>query len=94
MKSRREARNEKDMYQKMFNQTQKLESKGKRSKTAGEHEMPKVWKFKYIYYDDVNFFFNSFILFLFFFSNSIFLAVQAVGLLRIDPDSGGRRCNL
>lgn len=42
MKSRREARNEKDMYQKMFNQTQKLESKGKHSKTAGDNDMPKV----------------------------------------------------
>lgn len=42
MKSRREARNEKDMYQKMFNQTQKLESKGKHSKSSGDHDMPKV----------------------------------------------------
>lgn len=42
MKSKRDARNEKDMYQKMFNQTQKMESKGKHSKTAGDHEMPKV----------------------------------------------------
>lgn len=32
------------MYQKMFNQTQKLESKGKHSK-AGDHDMPKVWDF-------------------------------------------------
>lgn len=45
MKSRREARNEKDMYQKMFNQTQKLESKGKHSKTAGDQDMPKVRNF-------------------------------------------------
>lgn len=42
MRSRREARNEKDMYQKMFNKTQKLESKGKHSKTAGDQDMPKV----------------------------------------------------
>ncbi|XP_055315491.1 peptidyl-prolyl cis-trans isomerase FKBP8 [Sitodiplosis mosellana] len=48
MKSRREARNEKDMYQKMFNQTQKLESKGKRSKTGGEHEMPKFKLWGYL----------------------------------------------
>lgn len=41
MKSRREARNEKDMYQKMLGQTQKLETKGKHSK-SGNHDAPKV----------------------------------------------------
>lgn len=42
MKSRREARNEKDMYQKMLGQTQKLEAKGKHSKTSSDHDAPKV----------------------------------------------------
>lgn len=41
MKSRREARNEKDMYQKMLGQTQKMEAK-KHSKNAGDHDAPKV----------------------------------------------------
>ncbi|XP_031618502.1 peptidyl-prolyl cis-trans isomerase FKBP8 [Contarinia nasturtii] len=48
MKSRREARNEKDMYQKMFNQTQKLESKGKHSKTSGDQDMPKFKLWGYL----------------------------------------------
>lgn len=51
MKSKRDARNEKDMYQKMFNQTQKMESKGKHSKTAGDHEMPKVWVGEFWHFD-------------------------------------------
>lgn len=42
MKSRREARNEKDMYQKMLGQTQKLEGKEKHSKHSGAQDAPKV----------------------------------------------------
>lgn len=42
MKSRREARNEKDMYQKMLGQTQKMEGKEKHSKHSDAQDAPKV----------------------------------------------------
>lgn len=41
MKSRREARNEKDMYQKMLGQTQKYEAAGKHS-NSGHNDASKV----------------------------------------------------
>lgn len=43
MKSRREARNEKDLYQKMLGHTLKLEENSKHSKQTS-HEAPKVKK--------------------------------------------------
>lgn len=42
MKSRREARNEKDLYQKMLGQTQKLEGKENVSDQKHSNEAPKV----------------------------------------------------
>lgn len=42
MKSRREARNEKDMYQKMLGQTQKMEGTEKHSKHSDAQDAPKV----------------------------------------------------
>lgn len=52
LKSKREARNEKDLYQKMLGQAQKLEQKSKQQKTntTGESKVLKKKYSKYLKY--------------------------------------------
>lgn len=48
MKSRREARNEKDLYQKMLGHTLKLEEKGKQSQQSNSNEPSKFKLWGYL----------------------------------------------
>lgn len=50
LKSKREARNEKDLYQKMLGQAQKLEQKSKQQKTTTTEES----KVTFLHFEGVN----------------------------------------